>query len=232
MIMNKDVFQFKLFAIRQDRCAMKVGTDGVLIGAWAKGGNNILDIGTGTGIVAMMMAQRFPLSEICALDIDADACLQAAENIEAAHFSDRITICNTALQQHNGLYDAIVSNPPYFENSLKAPDDKRSMARHTDTLPVKELFAGVSRMLSADGTFSVIIPFEMLGRYEEEAAMSGLFLSQLCNIRTVARKPVRRCMAQFCKSRPETLNVEEHVLMQPDGTRSQWYQQLTADFYL
>ena len=111
--MNKNVFQFKQFAVRQDRCAMKVGTDGVLIGAWAKGGNNILDIGTGTGIIAMMMAQRYPQAMICGLDIDADACLQATENIVAAEFASRITICNTALQQHNGTYDAIVSNPPY-----------------------------------------------------------------------------------------------------------------------
>ena len=230
--MNKNVFQFKQFAVRQDRCAMKVGTDGVLIGAWAKGGNNILDIGTGTGIIAMMMAQRYPQAIICGLDIDADACLQATENIVAAEFANRITICNTALQQHDGTYDAIVSNPPYFENSLKAPDEKRAIARHTCTLSVKDLLTGVGRMLSADGTFSVIIPSEMLCRYEEEAAISGLFLSRLCNIRTVARKPVRRCMAQFCKLRPETLVIEEQILMNSDSTRSQWYQQLTADFYL
>ena len=129
-------------------------------------------------------------------------------------------------------FDAIVSNPPYFENSLKAPDEKRAIARHTCTLSVKDLLTGVSRMLSADGTFSVIIPSEMLCRYEEEAAISGLFLSRLCNIRTVARKPVRRCMAQFCKLRPETLVIEEQILMNSDSTRSQWYQQLTADFYL
>ena len=160
------MFTFKSFTIHQDRCAMKVGTDGVLLGAWAQGGSRILDIGTGTGIIAMMMAQRFPDADITAIDIDAEACKQAAENVRESVFKGRIIVkeealqsyCRNHLEQQHPLYDSIVSNPPFFVNSLRNPDARRTTARHTDSLSFAELFRSVSRLLSDDGMFSAIIP--------------------------------------------------------------------------
>lgn len=230
--MAKDSFTFKQFEVRQDRCGMKVGTDGVLLGAWAVGGCRILDIGTGTGLIAMMMAQRFPEAKIDAIDIDHDACFQARENIAEAGFGDRVEVVETPLQQHSGEYDAIVSNPPFFENSLKAPEGKRSLARHTDSLPVSELLRCVSSLLSPQGVFSVVIPMDMLQRYEEEAVFSRLYIAKVCKIKTVERKPAKRCMVMIQKQRPEAIIVEEQVLQTANSERSEWYQQLTKDFYL
>lgn len=230
--MAKDSFQFRQFTVWQDRCAMKVGTDGVLIGAWAQGGKRILDIGTGTGLVAMMMAQRFGDAAIDTIDVDAVACGQAQENIDKAGLSDRIHVLHTPLQAHNGTYDAIVSNPPFFENSLKAPDDRRTMARHADSLPVADIFRCACRMLSDSGHFSAIIPSAMFERYEEEAAMQGFFLTRLCEVRTVERKQAKRFMVTYSKTPNETVEIEEHVLMAADGSRSEWYSRLTRDFYL
>lgn len=167
-------FRFKQFEIEQDRCAMKVGTDGVLLGAWAQGGRRILDIGSGTGLISLMMAQRFPEAEVVGIDMDADACGQARENVMASPFRDRVEIECCRLQDFggagvsktaealetaeglkaDGVFDAIVSNPPFFVDSLKNPDSKRTMARHTDSLPFRDLFAGVKRLLS-DEVFSL-----------------------------------------------------------------------------
>lgn len=135
-------FTFKQFHIIDDHTAMKVGTDGVLLGAWAKGGTRILDIGTGTGLIALMMAQRFSTAQIDAIEIDKGALEDAHHNVSASPFNDRINILNSSLQdyascsenQEGGIYDAIVCNPPYFINSLKNPLQQRTTARHTDSL--------------------------------------------------------------------------------------------------
>ena len=143
--MANPYFKFKQFTIWHDKCAMKVGTDGALLGAWAapKEARNILDIGTGTGLVALMLAQRCQ-AFIDAIDIDADACLQAEENVARSPFADRIRVHCCALNDFHpsapSHYDLIVSNPPYFHQALKCPDPKRNRARHTDTLSLEELF--------------------------------------------------------------------------------------------
>ena len=155
-------FRFKQFEILQDRCAMKVGTDGVLLGAWASGGTRILDIGCGTGLIALMMAQRFPAAQVVGIDIDEEACGQARENVTASPFGDRIDVAHCRLQDYSGEeFDAIVSNPPFFLNSLKNPDSKRAMARHADTLPFRDLWQGVKRLLSENGIFSVVLPSDV-----------------------------------------------------------------------
>ena len=135
-------FKFKQFEIHQDRCAMKVGTDGVLLGAWAPGGKRILDVGSGTGLISLMMAQRFPEAQVLGIDMDGEACEEAAENVAASPFADRVEIECCRLQDYHSAesFDAIVSNPPFFLNSLKNPDSKRTMARHTDSLPFRDLF--------------------------------------------------------------------------------------------
>ena len=124
--MSNNVFKFKQFSVHHDQCAMKVGTDGVLLGAWSRGGKRLLDIGTGTGLIAMMMAQRFSEAEIVAIDIDEAACLQAKENVANSPFATRVRVVHTSLQQFDGenCFDCIVSNPPFFVNSLPNPDVK------------------------------------------------------------------------------------------------------------
>ncbi len=137
-MMGNSVFIFKEFAVKQDACAMKVGTDGVLLGAWARGGSRVLDIGTGTGLIALMMAQRFPKAEIEAIDIAEAACLQAKENVANSVFARRVRVVQTALQQYVGpkSFDCIVSNPPFFVDSLHNPDALRSMLAILPPYPI------------------------------------------------------------------------------------------------
>ena len=153
------MFTFKHFTIEQELCAMKVGTDGVLLGAWAHGGQRILDVGTGTGVVALMMAQRYPDARVTAVDIDEGAVRQARLNSGRSPFSERVTVLHERVQAlgHEGEYDAVVSNPPFFVDALKAPDQQRSMARHADTLTYGELMTAAWRLLSVDGELSVIV---------------------------------------------------------------------------
>lgn len=227
-------FRFKQFEIEQDRCAMKVGTDGVLLGAWAQGGRRILDIGSGTGLISLMMAQRFPEAEVVGIDMDADACGQARENVMASPFRDRVEIECCRLQDFGGtgVFDAIVSNPPFFVDSLKNPDSKRTMARHTDSLPFRDLFAGVKRLLSDDGIFSAIVPVEVVEQFVAESCILGFYLIRKCGVKTVERKQPKRFMLSFAKHR--ILPYEEHVetMMDSQGNRSEWYRKITEEFYL
>ena len=227
-------FRFKQFEIEQDRCAMKVGTDGVLLGAWAQGGRRILDIGSGTGLISLMMAQRFPEAEVVGIDMDVDACGQARENVMASPFRDRVEIVCCRLQDFGaiGVFDAIVSNPPFFVDSLKNPDSKRTMARHTDSLPFRDLFAGVKRLLSDDGIFSAIVPVEVVEQFVAESCILGFYLIRKCGVKTVERKQPKRFMLSFAKHR--ILPYEEHVetMMDSQGNRSEWYRKITEEFYL
>lgn len=237
-------FQFKQFGVRQDRCAMKVGTDGVLLGAWAPGGKRILDIGAGTGLISLMMAQRFPEAAVVGIDLDADACQQAKENVEASPFADRVNIVHSALQNFdadsinlagvadNGSFDAIVSNPPFFVDSMKNPDSKRSMARHADSLPFRDLFQGVKRLLSGDGMFSAIVPAEVLERFVAESCMSGFYLIKKCGVKTVERKQPKRYLLTFAKHRSGALEETIKTMTDFQGSRSLWYAKITEEFYL
>ena len=213
---------------------MKVGTDGVLLGAWAQGGRRILDIGSGTGLISLMMAQRFPEAEVVGIDMDADACGQARENVMASPFRDRVEIECCRLQDFGeaGVFDAIVSNPPFFVDSLKNPDSKRTMARHTDSLPFRDLFAGVKRLLSDDGIFSTIVPVEVVEQFVAESCILGFYLIRKCGVKTVERKQPKRFMLSFAKHRISP--YEEHVetMMDSQGNRSEWYRKITEEFYL
>lgn len=213
---------------------MKVGTDGVLLGAWAQGGRRILDIGSGTGLISLMMAQRFPEAEVVGIDMDADACGQARENVMASPFRDRVEIECCRLQDFggSGVFDAIVSNPPFFVDSLKNPDSKRMMARHTDSLPFRDLFAGVKRLLSDDGIFSAIVPVEVVEQFVAESCILGFYLIRKCGVKTVVRKQPKRFMLSFAKHRISP--YEEHVetMMDSQGNRSEWYRKITEEFYL
>ena len=223
------MFRFKKFTIEQDECAMKVGTDGVLLGAWARGGSRVLDVGTGTGIIALMMAQRYPEAHILGIDIDEGAVRQATVNVQASPFSSRIRIQQTKLQDMDdsctGCFDAIVSNPPFFIDSLAAPNEQRNLARHTATLTYAELMQTAWRLLSDDGELSVVVPFDYRQRMEDEAIFVGFFPSRVCAVKTTDRKPAKRYLLSFrkhpCPCEKEQLTIG-----------SEAYRQLTGDFYL
>lgn len=230
----KNRFDFKQFSICQDQCGMKVGTDGVLLGAWADGGRRILDIGTGTGIIALMMGQRFPDAAIDAIEIDHDACLQAADNIAATPFADRIRVHECPIQhfQPGILYDAIVSNPPYFINSMKNPNKKRTTARHTDTLSPRDLFIAAERLLDENGIFSIIIPTDYAEQFISESCFLGFYNCKRFDIKTTESKAPSRVLAAFTKNRHATYQRIEATLMQANGDKTEWYRHLTEDFYL
>ena len=219
------MFQFKQFTIYQDLCAMKVGTDGVLLGAWANGGKRILDAGTGTGIIALMMAQRYPNAVVTAIDIDEGAVKQAQQNVAQSPFAQQITVFHNTLQEHQGEYDAIISNPPFFIDSLAAPDEQRNVARHTQTLTYTELMQAAWRLLSDEGELSVVVPFDYRKRMEEEAIFVGFFPSKVCAVKTTERKPAKRYLLSFkkhpCRCEQEQLTIG-----------SERYQELTKEFYL
>lgn len=244
-------FTFKQFEIQQDRCAMKVGTDGVLVGAWAEGGQRILDIGSGTGLISLMMAQRFPEAQVWGIDIDPDACMQARENVAASPFADRVGIACCALQNlseehlvrgseelmemkegEGNLFDAIVSNPPFFVNGLKNPDSKRAMARHSDSLPFPVLMKGVRRWLSDEGVFSAIVPADVLESFVSEAYCSGLSLVRQCGVKTVERKQPKRYLVAFSKRRAGMMDKCTEIMTDSEGNRSEWYAKITEEFYL
>ena len=232
--MSSDSFSFKQFVVRHDRCGQKVGTDGVLIGAWAKGGKRILDIGTGSGLIALMMAQRFSKAEVWGIEIDHEVYEQACENVNISRFASQIFLENCSLQTFvpSCKFDCIVSNPPFFVDSLKARDIKRNCARHTDSLSFEELFFHSVRLMDKDSFFSMIIPTDYIEHILSVAAVNGLRLSRRYDVKTVERKSPKRSLLELTNRRDITFAYEVQVLNTDDGERSKWYQQLTSDFYL
>ncbi len=224
-------FSFKQFTIEQDLCAMKVGTDGVLLGAWAAGGDRVLDVGTGTGVIALMMAQRCPEAYVNAIDVDEGAVRQARENVARAGREEHIEVTRVAVQalardvDYHGVFDAVVSNPPFFVDALKAPDVQRSMARHADKLTYAELMEAAWHLLTDEGVLSVIVPFDYLQKMEDEATFRGFFLRRVCAVCTKAGEPARRYLLAFRK-RPCRCQRSEMTI--GDET----YRLLTKDFYL
>lgn len=233
---QKERFQFRQFFVGQQRCAMKVGTDGVLLGAWAEGGQHILDIGTGTGVVALMMAQRFPSANIDAIEVDYDAAEQAADNVGRSPFASRIAVMHMAFQDFlpSAPYDSIVCNPPYFLNSMKAPEASRSLARHAGekSLTFRDIFVFAKANTSDSGVVNVVVPTLSQEALETEAYLLGFRKTRELLLRTTPRKPLSRVLVTFSRSSHSPSERSEQCLMNADGSRSAWYQQLTADFYV
>lgn len=226
-------FRFKRFVVNHDKCAMKVGTDGVLLGAWATGGKRILDIGTGSGLIAMMMAQRFKHAHVDAIDIESGACLQARENVAGSEFNGRIDVIESSLQNYvSAEYDSIVCNPPFYASSPDSLTVQRTLARSAVALPFSDLFRHASRLLSSHGVFSVVIPAACKSSFDTEAAFAGLWPLRACGVRTVGRKPVSRWLLTYGKCRTDVIEECVQCLNNDDMTRSEWYQKLTEDFYL
>ncbi len=235
--MGKNSFQFKQFVVNQEHCAMKVGTDGTLLGAWANapvGTTRILDIGTGTGLIALMMAQRYPEAQIIGIDIDPDATEQARENVAASPFADRIMINRidaTQFEDKEG-FDAIISNPPYFIDSLTCLEEQRTMARHAVTLNYQTLMSTANKLLKNDGIISIIIPTENIDDINSVAACEGLFVTRICKIKTTPNKLPKRQLVEVRKHSVTEIDYHEEILEDSPGHRSEWYHNLTKDFYI
>lgn len=230
-------FTFKQFEIDDSLCAMKIGTDAVLLGAWTNcmGAENILDIGTGSGILALMMAQKSQ-AEITAIEIEENSCRQAQLNFQKSKWNNRISLNHTSLQKFSIecsiKFDVIISNPPYFVNSLKPEKTNRAIARHTDTLSIEELFKYTVKLMHAESTFNLIFPAEYTEQLINEAAANKLHLIQLCEIQPNTEKAANRVMMRF--SLTEKSLTHEKIVIELDKRHhySNEYIHLTKDFYL
>ncbi len=231
-------FAFKQFIINQDKCAMKVGTDAVLLGAWVfpNGSKQILDIGTGTGVVALMLAQKTE-AHIDAIDIDKNAFNQASENVSESKFSNQIFVIHSSLQDYSKIagkkYNLIVTNPPYFEQSLKSSDEQRSFARHADVLPFEELIEGVIKLLEIKGKFCVILPTLEAEKFRALAQKKGLFLSKLLRVKSKVNKDTdKRHLMQFEFTPTEFSEKTIAIELDERHQYTDDYKQLTKDYYL
>lgn len=233
--MPNDFFSFKQFMIRQERCAFKVGTDGVLLGAYADvtDAERILDIGSGTGLIAIMLAQRSE-ARIVAIEPDTESFGQLSENISKCRWKDKISMVNSLLQEYDPgfRFGLIVSNPPYFINSVRNPDERKSGARHNDNLPHTELLQGVSRLLEKNGRFQVIMPFAEGNVLIAEASAFGLHCNEILKIKPLPSAQVRRLVVTFSSQKTKTVEKFLTIEHGPRHEFTEEYRALTKDFYL
>lgn len=233
--MGNSWFQFQQFRVHQDRCAMKISTDAVLLGALAEtvSSATILDVGTGTGVISLMLAQRFQEARITAVELDEDAADQAAENFLESPFSTRLRVVKLRFQDfsEDQRFDLIVSNPPYFPDHLKSKDTKRNQALHTDALSFKALLEKAVKLLKKDGQLWVILPQRQMSDFSELAGELGLFPKKKVLVRDSASKPVIREIVGFSFVDCVTDQKEIH-LKNTDGSFSDAYSSLIAGFLL
>lgn len=217
---------------------MKVGTDGVLLGAWAStnGCKRALDIGTGTGLIALMLAQRSNSLIIDAIDIDKDAVLQAEKNISLSPFAASVQVQQASFMDYvinsNQQYDLIVSNPPYFANSLKCPDSKRSTARHNDSLPLLSLLAGGKQLLHTEGRIALILPFDASDGLKKIALDEKLSIVRETKVIPVPGAPPKRILIELSTTPVSTIQESELVIETSRHQYTPEYIALTRDFYL
>jgi len=235
--MGNSWFQFQQFRVEQDRCAMKISTDAVLLGSLvqSKDPRQILDIGTGTGVIALMLAQRFPEAAITGLELDLEAASQATENCQASPFSQQIQVLEGRLQDfpEEQRFDLIVSNPPYFPDHLKSSDAKRNLALHTDSLSFAELLDKGSRLLSDRGSLWIILPPRQMRDFSTLAAQLRLHPFSQILIRDAAIKPIHREVVGFSLTAALISSpTEELSLKKEDGSYSEEYRALLAGFLL
>ncbi|MDA8847800.1 methyltransferase [Flavobacteriaceae bacterium] len=231
-------FQFKQFSVAQDRCEMKVGTDAVLLGAWSALDhmpNTILDIGSGTGILALIMAQRSTAELIDALEIDADAYEQCVYNFETSDWGDRLFCYHASLDEFVGeiedTYDLIISNPPFYTDHFKSRNEARNKARFEDALPFEELLTSVSKLLSVTGQLNVIIPFSEEINFISLAKNVDLYPIRILRVRGQEESPVKRSLISFT-FQENKIEVSELTIEITRHHYTHDYINLTKDFYL
>jgi tRNA1Val (adenine37-N6)-methyltransferase len=231
-------FKFKQFSINQDRCAMKIGTDGVLLGAWASIQNNptsVLDIGAGTGVLSLMLAQRCLADNIEALEIDEDAYEQCVENFESSPWADRLFCYHAGLDEFieeiEEPYDLIVSNPPFYSENVSSGNTSRDLARQNQSLPFDELLEGVSKLLSSDGVFTTIIPFKEEAAFIHLAKSFELFPNRILRVKGNTTSEIKRSLLEFSFTSSKT-DIDELIIEINRHKYTLKYQELTKAFYL
>jgi len=231
-------FQFKQFSVAQDRCAMKVGTDAVLLGAWSALDhmpNTILDIGSGTGILALIMAQRSTAELIDALEIDADAYEQCVHNFETSDWGDRLFCYHASLEEFvdeiEDTYDLIISNPPFYKDNFKSKNEARNKARFEDALPFEELLTSASKLLCVTGQLNVIIPFSEEINFISLAKNVNLYPIRILRVRGLEESPIKRSLISFT-FQENKIEVSKLTIEITRHHYTQEYINLTKDFYL
>jgi tRNA1Val (adenine37-N6)-methyltransferase len=231
---SNSYFQFKQFVVNQEDCAMKVGTDGVLLGAWFdyKENGSVLDIGTGTGLIALMAAQR-GADSVVAVEIDEKAARQAAENVASSKWKDIVTVVHSdiACFSDDKRFDAVVCNPPFFRDSLRSPDFVRSQARHNDTLSYEKLAEMANSLLSDSGLFSLVLPYDMADTFISVAAKNGLYLCKRTNVVTRKGNLPKRVLLSLCKQ-VKVCVTDELVMFDELNNETSEYISIVRDFYL
>jgi tRNA1Val (adenine37-N6)-methyltransferase len=232
-------FKFKQFSIQQDQCAMKIGTDGVLLGAWAPLEQNpfsILDIGTGTGVIALMLAQRSAAQQIDALEIDENAYEQATDNFENSPWNDRLFCFHAGLdefmEEPEDEYDLIVSNPPFYAEDYKTNNEQRDLARFQDALPFEDLIEAADLLLSENGILAVIIPFKEEERFMAIAKEFELYPIKITRVKGTPTTEIKRSLLAFKRYELPALDSDELII---ETARHQYmpeYIELTKEFYL
>jgi len=234
-------FKFKEFTIQQDKTAMKVGTDGVLLGAWcsvADYPDTILDIGSGTGVISLMIAQRSDAMTIDAVELDENAYEQSVANFEESDWGDRLYCYNATFQEFSDeleeeeeTYDLIVSSPPFYTDEFESEDASRNKARFTSSLSFEELIVGVSKILSENGIFAVVIPFKEEVFFIALAKENNLFLNRVCRVQGNETSEVKRSLMEFSSNEVEL--KEERLIIEIERHQyTEAYIDLTRDFYL
>lgn len=233
------MFQFKKFSVEQDRTAMKIGTDGVLLGAWTPIENNpfsILDIGTGTGIIALMLAQRSAATQIDALEIDEDAYEQATDNFENSPWNDRLFCFHAALdefvEEPEDKYDLIVCNPPFYSEDYKSDNKQRDLARFQEAMPFENLIEAVALLLSEKGLFSVIIPFKEEQNFLVLAREQQLFPLKITRVKGNPSSEIKRSLLAFGRNKNPNFLQDELIIETDRHIYTPEYIALTKDFYL
>ncbi|MCY1722688.1 methyltransferase [Prolixibacteraceae bacterium Z1-6] len=234
---KNNYFQFKQFTVRQEKAAMKVGTDGVLLGAWAdvEKCDKILDVGTGTGLIALMLAQR-STAQITAIEIEENAAAEAKSNVADSDWSNRIDVQNASFQEFakNSVlkYDLIVSNPPFFSNNLKASNAPRNLARHNDSLSFLELITNALNLFDTNGRLAVILPVEPAEEFNKLACKNGLYLLRRTEVSPSVAKAVNRVLMEFTKKKTACKAACLPVYSKDGSDYSVEFKTLTKDFYL
>ena len=230
-------FRFKQFNISDEHSAMKIGTDAVLLGAWADVSEkkNILDIGTGSGVIALMLAQRSD-ANITALDIHKGSVEDAKKNFRNSKWADRLKVVRSSFQEYSQVgstkYDLIVSNPPFFTNSLKSPNQLKNISKHNDLLPYKELIEGIKKLLDKNGIFCFIVPANEENNITQLSAEKGFHVKRKLTVYPKPSKVASRIILEFTASKAEEVTNENLIIRNNDNSYTSDYKKLTKRFYI